>query len=129
MTEDLENVEQGSDAPLTEAEAVTEDNEQQPIYNKMQMQDVVNREKRKAFERGKKEALMQMQTEQQQQMPAEAAPVQQAPQQQQAPGMLGGMQQMDPAMMERMIAEKAQQALKGHLQQMKNDHSLTSFVQ
>ena len=129
MTEDLENVEQGSDAPLTEAEAVTEDNEQQPIYNKMQMQDVVNREKRKAFERGKKEALMQMQTEQQQQMPAEGAPAQQAPQQQQAPGMLGGMQQMDPAMMERMIAEKAQQALQGHMQQMKNDHAVTSFVQ
>lgn len=124
MTEDLENVEQGiEEAPQTNAEAETEDDLQQPIYNKIQLQDVVNREKRKAFERGKKEALMQLQQEQQQQMQPDA---QQAPQQQQ--GSLGGMQTPSHADIERMIAEQAPRALQEQMNKLKQEHSINTFV-
>ena len=122
-----ENVEQGIDAPQTDAEAVTDDDVQQPVYNKIQLQDVVNREKRKAFERGKKEALMQLQQEQQQQMQADT-PQQQAPmQQQQAPGM-GGMPGVSQADVQRMIAEQAPQALQEQMMRLKQEHSINTFV-
>jgi hypothetical protein len=124
-----ENVEQGIEAPQTDAQAVTDDDVQQPIYNKIQLQDVVNREKRKAFERGKKEALMQLQQEQQQQMQDNAPQQQQAPMQQQQAPSLGGMQQMSAADVERMIAEKAPQALQEQMNRLKQEHSINTFVQ
>lgn len=122
-----ENVEQGiEDAPQTDAEAVTDDDMQKPIFNKIQMSDAIKREQRKAFERGKKEALMQLQQEQQQQMQDNTP--QPAPMQQQAPS-LGGMAQMTPADIERMIAEKAPQALQEQMMRLKQEHSINTFVQ
>ena len=122
MTEDLEIVDQGVDAPV-EAPVAPDDDVKKPMYNKIQMADVVKREKAKAFERGKQEALMELQ--QQQQAPQESAP---APQQAAAPQQLGGMQQMSAADIERMIAERAPQLLQDHVNQLKNQQTVESFV-
>ena len=134
MTEDLENVIQGDDEPITDAneEPVDNDKEQEKVFKSSQVKKVVEREKAKAFERGKREALMQLQQEQQQ-IPAEQ---QQAPiQQQQQPVFngqsqgMGGMQQMSQADIERMIAEQAPQALQQHVQKLQQEQMVNTFVQ
>ena len=117
MTEDLENVDQGV---MPEAEAQSEP--VSDMLDKSTVSKIVERERLKAFEKGKREALMELQ---QQQAPQESAP---APQQAAAPQQLGGMQQMSAADIERMIAEKAPQMLQDHVNQMKNEHTVNSFV-
>lgn len=130
MTEELEIVNQGEDVPVEEAQAVAPDDDMQtPMYNKAQVSKIVERERQKALEKGKREALMQL--EQQQSMPQEQAqqPMQQsAPMQQQGQTGLGGMQQLSPQDIERMIAEKAPQALQAHVQKLKQDHLVNTFV-
>lgn len=122
-----ENVEQGSDAPQTDAEPVTDDDLQKPVFNKIQMSDAIKREQRKAFERGKKEALMQIQQEQQQQEQA-ASQAQQAPMQQQSQPGMGGMPGMSQADVQRMIAEQAPQAMQEQMMRLKQQHSIDTFV-
>ena len=65
---------------------------------------------------------------QNQQQSAEQQPQAAAMQQQSQTG-LGGMQQLSPQDIERMIAEKAPQALQAHVQQLKQDHLVSTFVQ
>lgn len=124
MTEDLEDVIQ-DDAPATNAndEAVEEPKK---TFTSDVVKKVVEREKSKAFERGKREAIMELQ-QQQQQAPAEQMqqPVPQQPQQSVG---LGGMQQMSQADIERMIAEKAPQALQQHVQKLQQDQMVNTFV-
>lgn len=119
MTEELENVGQGvvPDAE-PQAEPVSD------MLDKSTVSKIVERERLKAYAKGKQEALMELQ---QQQAPQESAPVQPQQMQQQAPQQLGGMQQMSPADIERMIAEKAPQMLQQHVQQLKNEHMVSSF--
>ena len=118
MTEELEIVDQG-----VEPEAEPQGEPANDMLNKATVSKIVERERLKAFAKGKQEALMELQ--QQQQAPQETAP---APQQAAAPQQLGGMQQMSAADIERMIAEKAPQMLQQHIQQMKNEHMTSSFV-
>lgn len=120
MTEDLEIVDQGV---MPEPEAQSEP--ASDMLDKSTVSKIVERERLKAFAKGKQEALMELQ--QQQQAPQESAPMQ-APQQAQAPQQLGGMQQMSPADIERMIAEKAPQMLQNHVNEMKNQQTVESFV-
>jgi len=133
MTGLLETTEnQGAVAPVEDAqiaEATPEDNMQAPVYNKIQMQDVVKREKQKAFERGKREAMMELQAQQQQPEVAQQQeqPTQQQPQQQ-GGGSFGGMQQYSQADIERIIKEQAPRMLNEHVQQLKNEHTVNSFV-
>lgn len=115
-----------SDDSQEQVPQVPVDDMQKPVFNKIQVQDVVNREKQKAFERGKKEALMELQQQQQQAQAAEAAP-QQA--QQSAPQSMGGMQQLSQDDIARMIAEQAPQALNRHVQQMQHDNMVNTFSQ
>jgi len=117
MTEDLEIVDQGV-SPETEApnEPVSD------MLDKSTVSKIVERERLKAFAKGKQEALMELQQQQQQQ---ESAP---APQQAAAPQQLGGMQQMSAADIERMIAERAPQLLQDHVNQVKNQQTVESFV-
>lgn len=132
MTEELENVEEVSENPETETlDSESRDDEmQKPMYNKRQMSDVVEREKRKAhdrgYERAKKEFLMQMQQEQQpvaQQAPQQSPVPQQMPQ-----GGMGGMSQMSQSDIEKLIAERAPQAFQQHLHQMHQEHTVNTFV-
>lgn len=118
MTEDLENVDQGvMPEPEAQSEPVND------MLDKNTVSKIVERERLKAFEKGKREALMELQ--QQQQAPQESAPVQN---QAQAPQQLGGMQQMSAADIERMIAERAPQLLQDHVNQVKNQQTVESFV-
>lgn len=119
MTEELENVDQGV-MPEAEPQGETAGD----MLDKSTVSKIVERERLKAFAKGKQEALMELQ--QQQAAPQEQAPV--AQMQQQAPQQLGGMAQLSPADIERMIAEKAPQMLQNHVNQMKNDHIVSSFV-
>jgi|WetSurMetagenome_2_1015567.scaffolds.fasta_scaffold202094_2 hypothetical protein len=129
MTEDLENVIQEIE-PVANANEPEVVEEPKRIFNSDQVKKVVEREKAKAFERGKKEALMELQQQQAPQIPAE----QQAQQAQtpifngQSQG-IGGMQQMSQADIERMIAEKAPQALQQHVQKLQQDQMVNTFVQ
>jgi len=121
MTEELELANQG-EVPVEEAQGEPEND----MLARETVSKIVARERLKAFEKGKQEALMQLQQEQAQQQ--QAAPEQAAPQQAQ-PSSLGGMQQMSAADIERLIAEKAPQALQAHVQQLKQDHMVGTFVQ
>lgn len=99
------------------------DEMQIPMYNKKQVSDIVKREREKAIEKGKREALMQMQEEQQanQQQPAQQI--------QQASQGLGGMpSQMDPNQLKQMLAEQIPHALQEHVATMKNEQFVNSFV-
>ena len=118
MTEDLENVDQG-----VPPEAETQGEPVSDMLDKTTVSKIVERERLKAFAKGKQEALMELQ--QQQQAPQESA---QAPQQAAASQQLGGMQQMSPADIERMIAERAPQLLQDHVNNMKNEQTVSSFV-
>ena len=129
MTEDLENVEQAEVLPEQEPQGVPEND----VLPKATVSKIVERERQKAYEKGKKEALMELQqqqapvqVEQQMQQPQQApSPMPQAPGQNQG---LGGMQQMSPADIERMIAEQAPQALQAHVQRLQQDHMVNTFV-
>ncbi len=115
MTEDLENVDQG-----VMPEAETQSEPASDMLDKSTVSKIVERERLKAFAKGKQEALMELQQQQQ-----ESAP---APQQAAAPQQLGGMQQMSAADIERMIAERAPQLLQDHVNQVRNQQTVESFV-
>ena len=120
MTEDLEDVIQDVE-PVTDAEPQAE--EPKKSFTSDVVKKVVEREKAKAFERGKREALMELQ-QQQQIAPEQAA---QAPQQQQQQ-QLGGMPQLNQADIERMIAERAPLALQQHVNKLQQDQMVNTFV-
>ena len=127
MTEDLENVIQELE-PVADANKPVAEEEPKRSFNSDQVKKVVEREKAKAFERGKREALMEAQ--QQQQISQE--PQAQAPLQPifngQSQG-IGGMAPMSQADIERMIAEKAPLALQQHVQKLQQDQMVNTFVQ
>ena len=123
MTDDLENVIQDSE-PVADAELEPVETEAERTFKSSQVKKVVEREKQKAFERGKREALMELQ---QQQMPAEQQAAQQPIHNGQSVG-LGGMQQITQADIERLIAEKAPQALQQHVQKLQQDQMVNTFV-
>lgn len=102
-----------------------DDDAQKPIYNKIQVSDIVKREREKALEKGRMEAMMQIEQQQQQ-----AQQAQQGHAQGQGVG-LGGMQSpqgLSAADIERIIAEKAPQIMSDHVAQVRNDHVVNSFV-
>jgi hypothetical protein len=97
------------------------DDVQAPRFNQIQMNDVVKRERERAYEKGRLAAMQELQAQQQQQ--------QQQPQGQN----LGGMQQFSQEDIERMIQEKATQATQEHIQsqlaELKQQQMVNSFVQ
>jgi hypothetical protein len=123
MTEDLETVDQENVViPETEAEEVEP---QEETLTKDIVSKIVTRERRKAFEKGKREALMELQAQQQQQSEAQQPEQMQAPQQAQS---LGGIQQMSPADIERMIAEQLPRHLQEQATNMQHRQIVDSFV-
>lgn len=120
MTEDLDNV-------LQETEPVADANEpavEEPkkTFTSGTVKKIVEREKEKAFERGKREALMELQQQQEVEAPQTVA---QAPQNNVG---MGGMKQLNEADIERMIAEKAPLALQSHVQQLQQQQMVNTFV-
>ncbi len=117
MTEDLEDVIQDVE-PVADAKLEAE--EPKKSFTSDVVKKVVDREKAKAFERGKREALMELQQQQAPQAPEQPAATQQQ---------LGGMPQMSQADIERMIAERAPLALQQHVQKLQQDQMVNTFVQ
>lgn len=126
MTEELEIVEQAQTPEELPSSAPESD-----MLSKTTVSKIVERERLKAFEKGKKEALMELQQQQAQQPPAEQQ--QQVPQQapsqiQPASQGLGGMQQMSPEQIEQLIMQKAPEALMQQVNQMKTQNMVDTFV-
>jgi hypothetical protein len=119
MTVELDNEAQTAlDAPASDAVS-SED-----MFHKDVVSKIVDREKQKAYEKGKREAIMQLNQEQ-------------VAQQQSAQPEVGMNQQhlgqaQPPVDVERLIAEKAPeilaQQLQGHIQKMQNEQFVNSFV-
>jgi hypothetical protein len=126
MTEDLENVIQDIEEPVADAEPSKAD-EPKKSFTSDVVEKIVKREKDKAFERGKREALMELQ--QQQQGQAEQQQMQQQPIHNGQSVGLGGMQQLTPDQIKQMIAEQAPQALQQHIQKAQQDQMVNTFVQ
>ena len=116
---DIENI-QAEEAPIEEA-AVTQQEEMLP---KSVVSKIVERERLKAVEKTKREFMEQMASQQQQQESPQQAPVMQ---QQQGVG-LGGMTQMSPDDVEKLIAQHAPKALEQHVKNLKAQHMVESFA-
>ncbi len=109
------------DAVIAEAQ----DDDQKPKFNQRQVSDVIKRERERAYEKGRKDALMQQELAQQD--VAQSAPP--AQMQQQAQTGLGGMPQgMTQDQVRQMIAEQAPEALQAQIQAYKQDHMVNTFV-
>lgn len=121
MTEDLDAIVQ--DEVPANAEPIVEETPKKSFTSDV-VKKVVEREKAKAFERGKREALMELQN-QEGVVPQGDAPPQQAGQ---SVG-LGGMKQLSEADIEKMIAERAPQALQNHVQKLQQEQMVNTFVQ
>jgi hypothetical protein len=127
MTESLENVEQ-AEIPEQMAQSVPVED----MLPKATVSKIVERERQKAFEKGKQEALMELQQQNQQEMQPEQQPVAQ-PIQRQSQG-LGGMAptQMPSGMnqedIEALIMQKAPEALMQQFNQHKQQQMVDSFV-
>jgi len=124
MTDNLEPESGENSNPLDNAVPVQEPSEEGAPLSRDIVSKIVERERKKAYEKGKREALMQSQDDNTQVAPQQV-PQQQAPM---APQSLGGMQQMSPADIERMIAEKAPQLMQQHLQQQVQQHKQEQMV-
>lgn len=128
MTDSLENLEQEPIVPQ-EPQGEPENDDMLP---KATVSKIVERERLKAFEKGKQEALMELQQQQQNPMQQEQQmqQPQQAPMQQQ--GQMGGMPQMSQADIERLINERAPQLLQQQLEQkaaeFKSQQLINDFV-
>ncbi len=107
---------------VQEQEVAPDDDMQAPVFNRIQVADVVKREKQKAFEKGRLAAMQELQAQQQQ-----------APEQAPQTNSLGGMQQFSQADIERMIQEQATRATQEHIQgqlaELKQQQMVDSFVQ
>lgn len=107
---------------VQEQEVAPDDDMQAPVFNRIQVADVVKREKQKAFEKGRLAAMQELQAQQQQ-----------APEQAPQASNLGGMQQFSQADIERMIQEQATRATQEHIQgqlaELKQQQMVDSFVQ
>ncbi len=121
---DTENQEITPDIEESQAESVADDDSQKPVFNKIQMADVVKRERAKAYEKAKKELLMELGQQQ-----GIGGMVQANPGEQQQSQGLGGMaQQMSPDQIRQMIAEQAPHVLNEQIANFKNEHMVNSFV-
>lgn len=107
---------------VQEQDASPDDDMQRPVFNRIQVADVVKREKQKAFEKGRLAAMQELQAQQQQQQ----QPMEQG-------GSLGGMSQMSQEDIQRMIQEEATRATQAHIQsqlaELKQQQMVNSFVQ
>lgn len=105
---------------VQEQEDAPADDMQRPVFNRIQVADVVKREKQKAFEKGRLAAMQELQAQQQQEAPQQGSS-------------LGGMAQLSQADIERMIQEQATRATQEHIQaqlaELKQQQMVNSFVQ
>lgn len=120
--EEVENIvdTETTNPDVQEQEVAPDDDMQRPVFNRIQVADVVKREKQKAFEKGRLAAMQELQAQQQQEAPQQGSS-------------LGGMAQLSQADIERMIQEQATRATQEHIQaqlaELKQQQMVNSFVQ
>lgn len=110
--------------PVTEGvigDVVTEGPKVEKTFNAKTVSAIVAREREKAFEKGKHEAMMEIQ---QQAQPEAQAPVQQ----QQGQTTLGGMQSLSPDDVMRIMQERMPSMMEQHVQSAKQEQVINSFV-
>ena len=121
--EEVKDIVENENPETQEPDVNPDDEMQRPMYNKIQLSDVVKRERQKAFEKGRQEAMQELLAQQQQQ---QQQPMNQG-------GSLGGMTQMSQEDIQRMIQEEATRATQEHIQgqlaQMRQEQMVNSFVQ
>jgi hypothetical protein len=110
--------------------AVADHGNEDKHYSPEIVTKIVQRERAKAYEKGKREALMDMQPTQaigSMQQPPQAVPaaISQIPQQ---PQNIGGMPQVSPDQIRQMIAQEAPKALQEHVRSMQQQQLVNSFV-
>jgi hypothetical protein len=110
------------DAPIAEK---SQDNEQR-LYNSKEVSAIVKREREKAIEKARREAAMEIQEQQQQAQQAQAPA--QAMQQAQGQTGLGGMNNMSPEQVQAMIQQQLPQMMEQHVNQIKQEQVVNSFV-
>ncbi len=126
MTEELEIVEQAEE-PGQSTQSVPESD----MLPKATVSKIIERERQKAFDKGKQEALMELQNNQQAMQPEAAAQEQQPAAQQiqrQSQGMGGMAPQMSQEQIEQLIMQKAPQALMQQVNDMKHRSMVETFV-
>ena len=125
MTDDLDVVEQ-IDEPHQEPEVETNPD----MLPKKTVSKIIERERQKAFEKGRRDALMELEQNQQQQ-PTQQEPNQQTvaqPIERQAQGLGGMAPQMTREQIEELISQKAPEALMNQFNQHKQKQMVDSFV-
>lgn len=119
---ELEDIEPADDS-LSQAVV-----EEEPKYDSKTVSKIVKREREKAeakaYERARKEAMMEL-AQQQPQAPAGAPP---ADAQAQQPQSLGGMPQMSSEDIKALIAQQVPQHLQEQIHNVRNEHMVNSFV-
>lgn len=115
---------QALDTPIEEV--VAEEPAKEEMLPKSVISKIVERERHKAFEKGKREAMQELQQQQTQEQAPQTEPQMQQPQQQRGiGGMPAGPTQEEIA---KMIQEQAPQALMQHVNQFKQEQMINSFV-
>jgi len=121
-------VEQQESAPVNE-----NSNDGQEQFDSETVTKLIKRETRKAYEKGKREALMELQQQPQaqpqdlQQKPAVAPQAAPAIQPAQAQS-IGGIPQMSPEQIKQLIAQEAPKALQEHARSLQQQQLINSFV-
>lgn len=98
-----------------------ENDDQKPVFNKHQVNDVVYRERARAYEKGKRDKEMEMQSMMSQSQDAPANPSQ-------TPQSIGGMQQLTPDQIKQLISQEAPKAIQDHVQKLQVHQVATSFA-
>lgn len=122
IPESVEQVE-SIDKPIAEK---SQDNEER-LYNSKEVSAIVKREREKAIEKARREAAMELQ-EQQQSPDQQAQAPAQAMQQAQGQTGLGGMNNMSPEQVQAMIQQQLPQMMEQHVNQIKQEQVVNSFV-
>jgi hypothetical protein len=89
---------------------------------------IVQRERAKAYEKGKREALMDMQQQPAQEAQATSAVPAAQPSLPNQPQQIGGMNQLSPDQIRQMIAQEAPKALQEHVKSVQQQALVNSFV-
>lgn len=101
------------------------DEEQKPVFNKIQMSEVVRREREKAYEKGKREAMLELQPKQENITSTDVQPPLSSPHPQNS---LGGMPQLSQEQIREMIAQEAPKAFQAHLHKATQENAVNSFA-
>lgn len=128
MTENVASIQPEEVQEVAAPETHGSDGDQK--YSPEIVSKIVKREREKAYEKGKREAMMELQ--QQAQQPATApesaaAPAVQ-PQQPQIAQSMGGMPQVTPEQIQKMISEQAPQVFGQYAKQLQQQNLVNSFV-